>query len=156
MIYVQELWFPSSKVKLYLFTIHLYTKLQIGNHNFELSPSTWRSVVSGWDHSDFISSSLDIKSSCMFHLLNNLPISNYFHSYFVMPLSTEKIEEILLEYHHFMCELESSHMRASIVSALPYIRPRANRRRFALILKTLVDDSETSETLNPTEILHSI
>ena len=47
-------------------------------------------------------------------------------------------------------------MRASIVSILPYIRPRANRRRFVLILKTLVDDSETSETRNPTEILHSI
>jgi hypothetical protein len=47
-------------------------------------------------------------------------------------------------------------MRASIASTLPFIRPRANRRRFALILKTLVDDSETSETLNPTEILHSI
>ena len=73
-----------------------------------------------------------------------------------MPLHTEKVEEILLEYHHFMCRLEKSLMRASIVSILPYIRPRANRRRFALILKTLVDDSETSETLNPTEILHSI
>ena len=72
-----------------------------------------------------------------------------------MPLSTEKVEEILLEYHHFMCRLERSHMPASIVGTLPYIRPRANRRRFALILKTLVDDSETSETLNPTEILHS-
>ena len=73
-----------------------------------------------------------------------------------MPLRTEREEEILLEYHHFMCRLENSDMRASIVSILPYIRPRANRRRFALILKTLVDDSETSETLNPTEILHSI
>jgi hypothetical protein len=73
-----------------------------------------------------------------------------------MPISTEKIEEILPEYHHFMCRLERSHMQASIVSTLSYIRPRANRRGFALILKTLVDDSETSETLNPTEILHSI
>ena len=72
-----------------------------------------------------------------------------------MLLRTEKVEEILQEYHHFMRRLESSHMRASIVSTLPYIRPRANRRRFAVILKTLVDDSETSETLNPTEILHS-
>ena len=72
-----------------------------------------------------------------------------------MPLRTEKVKEILLEYHHFMCRLESSHMGASIVSILPYIRPQANRQRFALILKTLVDDSETSETLNPTEILHS-
>ena len=73
-----------------------------------------------------------------------------------MPLHSEKVEEILLEYHHFMCRLESSHMRASIGNTLPYIGPRANRRRFALILKTLVDDSETSETLNPTEILHCI
>ena len=73
-----------------------------------------------------------------------------------MPLPTDKVEEILLEYHHFMCRLERTHMRASIVSTLPYIRPRTNRRRFALILKTLVDDSETSEKLNPTEILHSI
>ena len=73
-----------------------------------------------------------------------------------MPLRTEKVEEILLEYHHFRCRLESSHVRASIIITLPYIRPRANRRRFALILKTLVDDSETSETHNPTEILHSI
>ena len=32
-----------------------------------------------------------------------------------MPLRTEKVEEILLEYHHLMCRLESSHMRASIV-----------------------------------------
>jgi hypothetical protein len=47
-------------------------------------------------------------------------------------------------------------MRANIVSTLPYIRPRANRRHFALILKTLVNGSETSETLNPTEILHSM
>ena len=73
-----------------------------------------------------------------------------------MPLCTEKVEEILLKYHHFMCRLESSHMRASIVSTLPYIRPQTNRRRFALILKTLVDDPETSEALNSTEILHSI
>ena len=73
-----------------------------------------------------------------------------------MPLCSEKVEEMLLEYHHFICRLESSHMGASIVSTLPYIRPRANRRRFALILKTFVDDSETSETLNPTEILRSI
>ena len=29
-------------------------------------------------------------------------------------------------------------------------------RRFAVILKMLVDDSETSEMLNPTEIFHSI
>ena len=67
-----------------------------------------------------------------------------------------RVEEILLEYHHFMCKLESSHMQESIVSTLPYIRPQANRRRFALILTTLVDDSKTSETLIPTEILHSI
>ena len=73
-----------------------------------------------------------------------------------MPLPTDKVEEILLEYHQIMCRLERSHMRESIDSTLPYIRPRANRRRFALILKTLVDDSETSEALNPTEILHSI
>ena len=67
-----------------------------------------------------------------------------------MPLPTEKVEEIILEYH-FMCKLESLHfLRARIVCTLPYIRPRANCRRFALILKTLVDDSETSETLNPT------
>ena len=72
-----------------------------------------------------------------------------------MPLPTEKVEEILLEYH-FMCKLESSHMQASIVSTLPYIRPWANRWRFALILRTLVDNSEMSEILNPTEILHSI
>ena len=72
-----------------------------------------------------------------------------------MPLPTEKVKEILQEYH-IMCKFERSHMWASIVNTLPYIRPRGNRRRFALILKTLVDDSETSETLNPTEILHSI
>ena len=72
-----------------------------------------------------------------------------------MPSPTEKDKEILLEYH-FMCKMESSHMRASIVSTLPFIRPQANRRRFALILKMLVDNSEVSETVNPTEILHSI
>ena len=72
-----------------------------------------------------------------------------------MPLHTVKAEEILLEYH-YMYNFERSHMGANIISTLPYIRPRANRRRFALILKTLVDDSETSETLNPTEILPSI
>ena len=60
-VHLEELWVSSSKVMLCLFTIRLYTKLQIGNHNFELSPSTWRSIVTGWDHSDFMSGSLDIK-----------------------------------------------------------------------------------------------
>ena len=73
----------------------------------------------------------------------------------VIPLPTEKVEDILLEYH-FMYNLESSDMLASIVCTLPFIRPRANYRGFAMILKTLVDDSDTSETRNPTEILHSI
>ena len=67
-----------------------------------------------------------------------------------MPFPTEKVKKILLECH-FIYKLESSHMRASIVSTLPYIRPRANCWRFMLILKTLVDDSEMSEMLNPTE-----
>jgi hypothetical protein len=73
----------------------------------------------------------------------------------VIPLPTEKVEDILLEYH-FMYKLESSHMRASIVCTLPFIRPRANCRCFAMILKALVDDSDRSETRNPTEIFHSI
>ena len=81
MIHLQELWFSSSKVMICLFTSQLYTKLQIGNHNFELSPSTWGSVVTGWDHSDFMSWFLDIKSPSMLCLLHNLPIINYFQSY---------------------------------------------------------------------------
>ena len=72
-----------------------------------------------------------------------------------MPFRTEKVEDILLEYHSNY-KLESSLMRARIVCILPFIRPRANRQCFALILKTLVNNSKMSETLNPTEILHSI
>jgi hypothetical protein len=72
-----------------------------------------------------------------------------------MQLPTEKVEDILLEYHS-MHKLESSHMRACFVCTLPFSRPRANCRRFAMILKMLLYDSETTEQRNPTEILHSI
>ena len=72
-----------------------------------------------------------------------------------MPSPIEKVQRVHLPYQ-FMCKLEGIHIRASLGCILPYRRPRANRRRFAVILKTLVDNSETSETLNPTEIFHSI
>ena len=72
-----------------------------------------------------------------------------------MPLPIEKVQRVHLSCE-FMCKLEGSHKRASLACILPYRRPRANRRRFAVILKTLVDDSETSETLIPAEIFHSI
>ena len=81
MIHLVEFWFSSSKVMLCSFTTHLYNRLQKGNHYLELSPSTKKSIVTGWDHSDFMSTSMDIKSPCMLHLLNNLPIFNYFQSY---------------------------------------------------------------------------
>jgi hypothetical protein len=71
MLHLQELWTSTSKVMLLLFTIQLYTKLQIGNHNSDLPPIIWRYVVTGWDYSDFISRSLDIKSPCMLHPINN-------------------------------------------------------------------------------------
>ena len=47
-----------------------------------------------------------------------------------MPLPTEKVEKILAEYL-CMFKLESSHLRASIVSTLPFIRHLANFQRFA-------------------------
>ena len=72
-----------------------------------------------------------------------------------MPSPIEKVQRVQPSFQ-FMCKLERSHIRASRGCILPYRRPRANRRRFALISKTLVDDSETSETLNPTEIFRSI
>ena len=81
MIHLQELWFSSSKEMLFLFTIQLSTKLQIGNHNFELPPSSWTSDVTGWNHSEYMSRSTDIKSLSMLHILNNYPIFNYFQSY---------------------------------------------------------------------------
>ena len=81
MIHLDKIWFSSSKVMLCMFTIHLFTKLQIGNHNFELPPSTCRSIVTGWDNSDFMSRSLDIKSPYMLHLSNNWLIFNYFQSH---------------------------------------------------------------------------
>ena len=82
-----------------------------------------------------------------------------------MPLPIEKVQRVQPEYQ-FMCKLGGIHIRASLICILPYRRPRANRQHFAVILKTLVDDSETSETLvdnsatsetlNPTEIFHRI
>ena len=81
MIHLQQLRFSSSKVMLCLFTIHLCTKLQIENQNFELPSRTWRSVVTGWDHSEFTLRSQNIKSPCMLHLLKNQPIFIYFQSH---------------------------------------------------------------------------
>ena len=72
-----------------------------------------------------------------------------------MPSPIENVQRVHLSYE-FMCKLEGIHRQASLGCILPYRRPRANCRRFVVILKMLVDDSETSETLNPTEIFCSI
>ena len=72
-----------------------------------------------------------------------------------MPSPIEKVQRVHLSYQ-FMCKLEGIYIRASLGCILPSRRPRSSRRRFAVISKTLVDDSETSKTRNPTEIFHSI
>ena len=69
-----------------------------------------------------------------------------------MPIPIEKVEREQPAYQ-FMFKLEGIHRRASLGCILPYRRPRASRGRFAVILKILVDDLETSKTsqmLDPT------
>ena len=72
-----------------------------------------------------------------------------------MPFPIEKVRRVYLSYQ-FMCRLQWIHIQASLSCILPYRRPRANRQRFAVISKMLVDDSETSERRNSTDIFHSI
>ena len=152
MIHLQELWFSSSKVILCLFTIHLYTTLQLGNHNFELPPSTWRSVVSGWDCSDFMSRSLDLKSLCMLHLLNNQPIFNYFQSHKSCHYPLRKSRKY--QRNISVCSNWKVHICEQVL-LVRYLSLDTQQifNVLRLILKTLVNDSDT---LNPNETLHSI
>ena len=72
-----------------------------------------------------------------------------------MPSPIEKVQRIHLSYQ-VMCKLEGIHIQASLICILSYRRLQANCQRFVVILKTLANNSEMSETLNPTEIFHSI
>ena len=72
-----------------------------------------------------------------------------------MPLSTEKVENTLLEYESVQ-SLESFQMWANIGCILPFLRSQEHFWCFKVILKMLVDNSEMPGMLNPPYIIYSI